>query len=65
VIEKIVNGKIDKFYGEVCLLEQAYIKDPDKKVSDLVTEAVGKMGENVVVRRFSRFQLGEESAGEA
>ncbi len=65
VIEKIVNGKVEKFFGEICLLEQGYIKDPDKKVSDLVGEAAAKMGENLVVRRFARFQLGEESVGEA
>ena len=65
VIEKIVNGKIEKFFGEICLLEQAYIKEPDRKVGDLVTDAVAKMGENLVVRRFSRFQLGEESSSEA
>lgn len=64
VIEKIVNGKIEKFFAEICLLEQVYIKDPDKKVGDLVTEAVSKMGENLVVRRFARFQLGEESTNE-
>lgn len=62
VIEKIVNGKVEKFFGEICLLEQAYIKDPDRKVGDLVTDAIAKMGENLVVRRFARFQLGEESA---
>lgn len=64
VIEKIVNGKIEKFFAEICLLEQVYIKDPDKKVGDLVTDAVSKMGENLVVRRFARFQLGEESTNE-
>lgn len=65
VIEKIVNGKVEKFFGEICLLEQSFIKDPDRKVSDLVSAAAAKMGENLVVRRFARFQLGEESAGEA
>jgi elongation factor Ts len=65
VVEKIVNGKVEKFFGEICLLEQTYIKDPDKKVGDLVTDAVAKMGENLVVRRFARFQLGEESSSEA
>ncbi len=65
VIEKIVTGKIEKFFGEVCLLEQSFIKEPEKKVGDLVTDAVAKMGENLVVRRFARFQLGDESAAEA
>ncbi len=62
VIEKIVGGKVEKFYGEICLLEQAYIKDGDKKVGDLVTDAISKLGENLVVRRFARFQLGDDSA---
>ena len=62
VIDKMVSGKVEKFFSEVCLLEQPFIKDPDKAVSQLVAEAVAKMGENIVVRRFSRFQLGEQSA---
>lgn len=61
VIEKMVTGKIEKFYAEVCLLEQGYIKDADMPVSRLVSDATTKMGENIVVRRFSRFQLGEQS----
>ena len=62
VIEKMVNGKVEKFFSEVCLLEQPFIKDPDKQVGQLVSDAVAKMGENIVVRRFARFQLGEQSA---
>ena len=61
VIDKIIDGKVEKFYGEICLLEQTFIKDPDRKVGDLVTDAIAKLGENLVVRRFSRFQLGEDS----
>jgi len=61
VIEKMVTGKVEKFYADVCLLEQAFIKDADKQVSRLVSDAVSKMGENIVVRRFARFQLGEQS----
>jgi elongation factor Ts len=61
VIEKMLAGKIEKYFGEICLLEQAFIKDQDKQVSQLVSDAVAKMGENVVVRRFVRFQLGEQS----
>ena len=61
VIEKMVTGKIEKFFADVCLLEQSFIKDSDKPVSRLVSDAVAKMGENIVVRRFSRFQLGEQS----
>ena len=60
IIEKILVGKVDKFYSEVCLLEQPYIKDDKKKVNDLVTEFAAKSGENIVVRRFSRFRLGAE-----
>lgn len=61
VIDKMVNGKIEKFYADVCLLEQPFIKDPDKAVHQLITAAVSKMGENIVVRRFARFQLGDQS----
>ena len=60
VVEKIVTGKIEKFYAENCLLEQAYVRDPDKTVGQLVTDAVGRIGENIKVRRYSRFVLGEE-----
>lgn len=65
VVEKIVDGKVDKFFAEACLLEQPYIKDPDKTVTQLVGEVVGRLGENVVVRRFARFQLGEQSTTDA
>ena len=61
VIEKMVHGKVEKFFADVCLLEQPFIKDPDKPVSQLVSDAVARMGENIVVRRFARFQLGEQS----
>jgi len=59
VVEKIVEGKMDRFYSEVCLLEQAFIKDPDRKVSDISRDAVGRLGENIQVRRFARYHLGE------
>lgn len=59
VVEKIIEGKIERFYSEVCLLEQAFIKDPDKKVSDVVNEAVARLRENIQVRRFARYHLGE------
>jgi elongation factor Ts len=59
VVDKIVEGKLERFYSEVCLLEQAFIKDPDRKVSDVVSEAVARLGENIQVRRFARYQLGE------
>ena len=59
VVEKIVEGKMDRFYSEICLLEQAFIKDPDRKVSDIIHDAVGRLGENIQVRRFARYHLGE------
>ena len=61
VVEKILEGKLDRYFGDFCLLEQIFVKDPDgkKKIKELVTEKVAKLGENVVVRRFARFQLGE------
>ncbi len=59
IIEKIVEGKIDKYFKEVCLLEQPFIKDTDKTVQDLVTDKIAKMGENISIRRFARFQMGE------
>jgi len=58
-VDKIIDGKIDKFYSEVCLLEQAFIKDPDKKVIDVVNDAIARLGENIQIRRFSRYHLGE------
>ena len=62
VIEKIVEGRMEKFYADSCLLEQPYIKDPDKKVGDLITEMVATLGENIVVNRFTRFAIGEASS---
>jgi elongation factor Ts len=59
VIERIVEGKVDKFYAESCLLEQAFVKNPDLTVGQMVTEAVAKIGENIQVRRFVRYKLGE------
>lgn len=59
VVGRIAQGKLEKFYQEVCLLEQSFIKDPNKSVNDLITEYIAKLGENIVVRRFVRFQLGE------
>lgn len=59
VIEKIVDGKLEKFFADSCLLEQPFIKDPQRTVSQLVTDVIAHLGENVVVRRFARFQLGE------
>jgi len=59
VIEKIVEGKVEKFFADVCLLEQPFIKEPQRTVGQLVTDAIAQLGENIVVRRFARFQLGE------
>jgi elongation factor Ts len=60
VIEKIVDGRVKKYCQETCLLEQPYVRDDQKTVSDLVKEARAKLGENIVIRRFVRFQLGEQ-----
>ncbi len=59
VVEKIVAGKLDKFYSDICLLEQPFVKNPDLTVGQLVQERVAQFGENIQVRRFSRFKLGE------
>ncbi|KAF1084553.1 Elongation factor Ts [Sporotomaculum syntrophicum] len=59
IIEKMVEGRIEKFYKEICLLEQPFIKDTDKTVRQLVTEKIAKIGENISVRRFARYELGE------
>lgn len=58
-IEQIVQGKMERFYSEVCLLEQPFIKDPEKKVSDVLTEAITRLREKIEVRRFARYLLGE------
>jgi elongation factor Ts len=59
IMEKMVEGKLEKFYSEVCLLEQPFIKDPDLTVQDLLNGLIGKLGEKVEIRRFSRIQVGE------
>ncbi len=59
VIDKIVEGKMERFYSEVCLLEQTYIRDPDLTVKDVLDAMIAKVGENINIRRFVRFQLGE------
>jgi len=58
--DKIVEGKLEKFYQESCLLEQVFIKNPNMTVRDLLTEKIAKIGENITVRRFTRYQLGQE-----
>jgi elongation factor Ts len=62
VIEKIVEGKIERFYSEVCLMEQSFIKDPDKNISGVINDAIARLGENIQIRRFARYHLGEASA---
>ncbi len=59
ILTKIVEGKIDKYYEEICLMEQPTIRDPDRRVKDLVDQAISKLGENIVVRRFAKFRIGE------
>jgi len=59
VVDKIVTGRMDKFFAESALMDQIYVKDNDKKVSELVNEAIAKLGENIKVARFARFQLGQ------
>lgn len=63
VKQKIVEGKMKKFFEENCLLEQEYIRDPEKRVKDLLVETIAKVGENIVIRRFVRFKLGEGENG--
>jgi elongation factor Ts len=60
IVQKMVEGKVDKYLKSVCLLDQDWIRDPNKKISDLIKEASAKVGENIQVRRFVRFQMGEE-----
>ena len=60
IVEKIITGKLDKFFAEVCLLEQPYIRDDKRTVADIVKDAAAKTGENIVVRRFARFRLGQD-----
>jgi elongation factor Ts len=59
IVDKIADGRIEKYYSETCLLEQAFVKDPAQTVNDVVQTAIGKLGENIVVKRFVRFRLGE------
>jgi elongation factor Ts len=65
VVNKIVDGKLDKFYSTVCLLEQAFIKNPDQTINDLLKSRISELGENIVVRRFTRYLVGEPLTTEA
>ena len=64
MIEKIVTGKMDKYFQEICLLEQPFIKDPDKIVKDLITDAIATLGENISVGRYIRYAVGESNNGQ-
>ena len=59
IIEKMVEGRLEKFYEEICLLDQDFIKDPDKKIRDILNDLIAKIGENIKIRRFVRFEVGE------
>jgi elongation factor Ts len=65
VVSKIVDGKLDKFYSTICLLEQGFIKNPDQTINDLVKAKITELGENIVIRRFTRYLVGEPLEGEA
>ncbi len=62
IVEKIVEGKLQKYYQDVCLMKQPFIKDDEQTVQDVLNAAIAKLGENIVVRRFARFELGEQIA---
>ena len=64
IIEKMVEGRLNKFFQESCLLDQTYIKDPDKKVNDLLTETIATLGENISINRFVRFAIGESDTSQ-
>ncbi|MCB0061491.1 MAG: translation elongation factor Ts [Caldilineaceae bacterium] len=59
VLEKIIEGKLDKWYSDVCLLEQGFVKDPDKKIQELLTSSIASLGENIRINQFSRIAIGE------
>jgi elongation factor Ts len=59
IIDKIVDGKVEKFYKDVCLMSQQYVKDPQKTITDVLKETISKIGENIQIKRFARFKIGE------
>jgi len=59
VVDKIIQGRIEKFYAEAALMDQVYVRDNEKRIKDLVNEAISRLGENIKVARFARFQLGQ------
>ena len=60
IVDKIVDGKVDKFYSTICLLEQPFIKNPDLTIKDLLTSKIAELGENMIIRRFTRYMVGED-----
>ncbi len=64
IVQKIVDGKIEKFYGTICLLDQGFIKNPDLTIRDLLNSKIAELGENLRIRRFSRYMVGEDLSGE-
>lgn len=60
IVEKIVDGKVDKFYSTICLLEQPFIKNPDLTIKDLLNSKIAELGENMIIRRFTRYMVGED-----
>lgn len=65
IVEKIVAGKIDKFYSTICLLEQAFIKNPDLTIQEYIKSKIAELGENIVIRRFARYMVGEDLGAES
>jgi elongation factor Ts len=59
IVDRIVEGRLEKFYRQVCLMEQSFVKDEDRTVQDVISDAVAKLGENIVMRRFTRYERGE------
>jgi elongation factor Ts len=59
IVDKIIAGKIEKFFSEVCLIEQSYVREPEVTIKELLDSQIGKLGENIIIRRFCRYQLGE------
>ena len=60
IVDRIVDGRIEKFYQQACLMEQPFVKDEDKTIESLITDAIAKLGENIVLRRFVRYEVGED-----
>jgi elongation factor Ts len=62
VVDKIVEGKLERYYSDVCLMEQSFVKDPDKNITTVINDAIARLGENIQIRRFARYHLGEDLA---